>query len=558
MVITWLQTNTQKHHRLIFGFLLVVVAVSFVFYTGTGPSQPTFRGETKYLGVDLGNRRSVERFDDALRLSGFRVDGERRTYELCLAIARRHLADSLEIPTPTAEAVQARVREQLTRGAGGTLDPKPWEAFVSGLQVELGCDRAEALARLEAVLEDQLRWETASELLAGPGHASPGEVRRVLEEMGTRWTVQVAALDAEAFKPAFPDDLAKAKSHFAANVERHRIPARIKLRATTFPASAPRKRTVTDEEIQTHAYNFAQELGIADGKVAEEAPRRKDEITARILARDAVQEDCANLSDLLAQRFPLVDQAPGAPDIDAWIAAQKGATRELPAFSVGEEPSVPGIPASAIRAASALAESTAWHTEFYPTSAGAVVLTVAERTPSRLPAFEEVQAAALADWRASERARLLLLRAKEAGVALSKALAAGKSFGEAARETGLALQTSPAPFTAANVPEAVQGTTVSTLSELAEAGEGKVTGGIRVAGGNFVYLHPTKREVTPVDTASEAFRNAMANVARQNARTTLYGNTGFTLPNGQTIGGGGVGLLDELTSQPKLEAPLER
>jgi hypothetical protein len=104
----------------------------------------------------------------------------------------------------------------------------------------------------------------------------------------------------------------------------------------------------------------------------------------------------------------------------------------------------------------------------------------------------------------------------------------------------------------------VQGTTVSTLSELAEAGEGKVTGGIRVAGGNFVYLHPTKREVTPVDTASEAFRNAMANVARQNARTTLYGNTGFTLPNGQTIGGGGVGLLDELTSQPKLEAPLER
>jgi len=558
MVITWLQSATQKHHRLIFGFLLVIVAVSFVFYTGTGPSQPTFRGETKYLGVDLGNRRAVERFDDALRLSGFRVDGERRTYELCLAIARRHLADSLEIPTPTAEAVQNRVRELLTRGAGGPLDPKQWEAFVSGLQVELGCDRAEALARLEAVLEDQLRWEAASELLAGPGHASPAEVRRVLEEMGTRWTVQVAALEAESFNPAFPDDLAKAKAHFAANVERHRIPARIRLRAATFPASAPRARTVTEEEILTHAYNFAQELGIAEGKVAEEVSRRKAEITARILARDAVQEDCANLSDLLAQRFPLLDQAPADPEVDAWIAAQKGTTRELPAFFANDQPTVPGIPRSAIQAAAALAESAAWHTEFYPTAAGALFLTVAERTPSRLPAFEEVQADALADWRASERARLLLIRAREAGLALAKGLAEGKAFAEAAKEAGLAPRAAPPTFAASDIPESVRGTTVSTLSELAEAGEGKVTGAIRVAGGDFVYLHPTKREVASVDTASEAFRNAMANVARQNARTTLYGNPGFTLPNGQTIGGGGVGLLDELTSRPEALAPLER
>lgn len=558
MVITWLQSSTQRHHRLIFGFLLVVVAVSFVFYTGTGPNNPTFRGETRYLGVDLGNRRAVERFDDSLRIFGFRAEGERRTYEICLAIARRHLADSLEIPSPTAEAVQARVRDLLTRGAGGQVDPRQWEAFVSTLQGELGCDRPEALARLEAVVEDLLRWEAASELLAGPGHASPAEVRRALEEMGTRWTVEVAGLDADGFNPTFPDDLAKAKSHFAANVERHRIPANLTLKAATFPASAPGKRAVTDEEIQTHAYNFAKELGIAEGKVAEEAARRKDEIAARVLAREAVQEDCANLSDLLAQRFPVLDKAPAPAELAAWVAGQKGAVRDLPAFSVGEEPSVPGIPDSAIRAASGLAESAAWHTEFYPTPAGAVALFVVDRKPSRLPAFEEVQAAALADWRASERARLLLLRAKEAGDALSKSVAAGKAFGEAVREAGLATLPAPAPFLAGEIPEAVRGTTVSTISVLSEAGVGKVTDGIRVAGGDFVYLLPTKRETAPVDPASEAFRNALGNVARQNARTTLYGNPGFTLPNGQTIGGGGIGLLDELTTQPKAEGAIER
>ena len=559
MVITWLQAATQKHHRLIFGFLLVVVVISFVFYTGTDPNQPTFRGDTKYMGVDLGNPRAIERFDDTLRLSGFPVQGERRTYEICLAIARKHLADQLEIPTPSDAIIQERVKEILVRGAAGaTVDPKSWEAFVSRLQLELGCDRAEALARFETVLRDQLRWEKASNLLAGPGHAAPAEVRRALEELGTRWTVQVAALASQAFKPEIPEDLVKAKAYFTANIERYRIATRLQVKAATFPAPAPAKRVVTDEEIQAHAYNFAAELGIADGKVADEVSRRKVEITARILALEGVQEQCVNLSDRLIERFPSVDQMPPTADILAWVAAQKGTLRDLPAFSADESPSSPGIPAAAMRAASGLADSTGWHTEFYPTPAGPVLLVVSERIPSRLPEFEEVRTSVLTDWRESERGRLLLLRAKEAGDALSAAVKAGKAFETAARELGLTLPTAPAPFTAADIPESVRGTTVSTLSALSEAGEGKVTSAIRVAGGDFVYLRATARVLTPVDPASEAFRNALGNLARRQAQTTLLGNPGFTLPNGQTIGGGGIGLLDELTTKPTVGSSIER
>ena len=33
-MITWLQNATSKHHRTIFGFLLVIVVVSFVGYYG--------------------------------------------------------------------------------------------------------------------------------------------------------------------------------------------------------------------------------------------------------------------------------------------------------------------------------------------------------------------------------------------------------------------------------------------------------------------------------------------------------------------------------------------
>ena len=39
-MITWLQNATGKHHRLIFGFLLVIIVVSFVFYGFAGRPFP--------------------------------------------------------------------------------------------------------------------------------------------------------------------------------------------------------------------------------------------------------------------------------------------------------------------------------------------------------------------------------------------------------------------------------------------------------------------------------------------------------------------------------------
>jgi putative nucleotidyltransferase with HDIG domain len=195
MVITWLQNSTQKHNRLIFGFLLVVVGVSFVFYTGSG-SQAGALGSSsaRYLDIDLADRRATERFDDALTLSGIPPSSESRTYQLCLSIARKHLADQLEIPTPSETNVQQRVRSFFARNGAAGPTPQEWETFVSRLQAELGCGRDEALARLQRVVEDNLRWEKAARLLGGPGHASPQEVRKALEAMDTRWTVEVARL----------------------------------------------------------------------------------------------------------------------------------------------------------------------------------------------------------------------------------------------------------------------------------------------------------------------------------------------------------------------------
>lgn len=555
MVITWLNGATQKHHRIIFGFLLVVVAVSFVFYTG-GSQSSGLHGNPRYLGVDLYNARALERFEDALRLGGGSSDSRQRTLEICLGIARKHLADQLELPVPAEAEVQERVRMMLTRGApaGTGPDAKAWENFVSGLQQAFGCNRAEALARFQTVVEDQLRWERAAALLAGPGHASTAVVRKALEDMGAKWTVEVAQLGAAAFNPTFADDLAKAQAHFAANAESHRIPARLTVRAVTFAAPpANAARPVTEDEVMTHAYNFAAELGIEPGKVSEAVKSRRAEIEQRVRARAATEEASARISDELAERFQGAKPAPAA--LEAWIKSQGGSVRDLPAFDAGSEISMPGIPAAAIEAAGALGES-GWHTDVYATGAGPVMLLIQDRTASRLPSFDEVKAKAVADWRATERNRLLILRAAELGKSLAAAVDQGKPFAEAAGSLGLAVLPSPAPFTGAETPDSLAGANLSTVAVLSETAVGKVASPLRVTGGDFVFLRVVKREAPAIDVASDKFRNVVTQVERINARTTLLGQTAFG--GFEMEGAASKGLLDELTSDPSGVAPAVR
>ena len=558
MVITWLQNSTQKHHRLIFGFLLVVVGVSFVFYTGGTGNNPQLGGRSaEYLGVDLSSPRAIQRFEDPLRLTAMPEDNESRLRRICLGIAQKHLADQLGVPVPGEAEVQAWVRDAFKSSRPEGLTPQTFEAYVTELQARLDCGRDEALARFETCVEDILRWEATARLLAGPGHASPAQVRTMLTAVDTRWTTRAATLGFATFRPAFADDLAKARAHFAANAESHRIPGSVVARAVTFPAPAPAKRTVTEEEILTHAYNFAEELAIPAGKVAEEALRRKDEITARILARSAIEEEAARLSDGLLEAFPSADARPAESALEAWLRERKASAGAPVTLVDGAAAELPGIPTPAVVAASRLAEGSAWHTEFYAGAKGPVMLVIDRRTPSRLPSFEEAKDKALADWRESERGRLFILRAKEVADAVRKAMAGGETFPAAAARLGLAVAPETVTFAARDVPEALQGPGLAAETALAEAGEGKSTDAIRVRGGDFVILHALRREAPAIDAKDPRLEPILRGMAAEFAATTLEGSRTLDPSTGR-LTRSGTGLLDELTTAPDAAGTAER
>ncbi len=534
----------------------MVVSVSFVFYTGASHNENGLRKHPSYLGVDLYNERAIERFNDALMLGNNTSDSRERTLQICLSIARKNVADSLDIPTPTENEVQERVKAVLARGVPNAPAPdaKTWEAFISTVQQTLGCNRAEALVRLQTVIEDQLRWEKTAQLLAGPGYASVDEVRKALEEDGAKWTVEVAQLDFANFTPTITEDLAKAEAYFNASVESYRIPARLTVRAVTFPVPKIKDRAVSDEEVLTHAYNFATELGLEAGKVAEQAKARRSEIEQRIRLRAAIEESSAQLSDELAESFPGDKPAPAA--IESWIKSHGGTTRNLPPFDAGSPIQSPGVPVAAISAAENLGDKS-WHTDIYTTSSGPVLLLIQDRTPSRLPTFKEVKDKVVDAWKQAERGRLFIVRANELGKTLKTNTAQSKNFSESARSLGLNLKTAPAAFTAAETPENLRGVNIPTYLALSDAGAGKVTDPLRVEGGNFIYLYVANRDVPKVDVNGEDFKKMLNALARQNARTTLLGRASFNF-SGENGSENSKGLLDELTSDPSSSIPSAR
>ena len=108
-MITWLQNATSKHHRTIFGFLLVIVVVSFVGYGFVGRGDLGLNSELRYMGVDLADARNRQRYYfDCQTFSLGRIQGltiQQRIAELHLAIVAAQSRFAPHARLPDAQVV---------------------------------------------------------------------------------------------------------------------------------------------------------------------------------------------------------------------------------------------------------------------------------------------------------------------------------------------------------------------------------------------------------------------------------------------------------------------
>ena len=517
-MITWLQNATGKHHRLIFGFLLVVIVVSFVFYGFAGRGALSGSGAYMYQGVDLNDPAVRARFRDATffaQMTGQRMDNN----GLVQRVAELSLADALGIPAPADVEIRRIAREMTTSPDGKNTDGL--NKFLEFAAKQLNTTDLETRARFEAYIKDTWRIQKAVNTLAGSGHATASQIKRILERERAKWTVDVATFAAAGFKPAIKVDDAKVKEAFTVNIENYRLPAQIAVTAVTITPTAVDTAPVSDEEIINMGYNQADKFKFETGKVKEQALAKRAELEKLVRAERAITNLAGQVSDELAEKFAIDVAKADSKELAAWIKAKNAKVTVLPAFDVTNVPAVAKIPAEALRVAAELTEKE-WRTEVYRSEEGATFVILNKRTADRLPTFEEAKAKAVEAWQKSQLNRLLAEEVAKIGKAVQADIDAGKSFTDSAKAHQLVL-TSPEAFTVYAVPEVLNGANENTGLLIEAAGVGKVTAPIRTTNGDTVFIRPAKKDLPADKTNAEESRLFVQRVSQRNAYFTGIG-----------------------------------
>jgi hypothetical protein len=525
-MITWLQNATSKHHRIIFGFLLVVIVVSFVFYGFAGRGALS-SGASMYQGVDLNDPSVRARFRDATFFA--QMTGRRMNENgLVQRVAELSLADSLGIPSPSVVEIRRFANEMTTAPDGKSADGL--NKFVEFAAKQLNVSDDETRARFEAYIVDTWRIQKAISTLAGSGHATSSQIKRILDRERTNWTVDVATFSAAGFKPEIKVDDAKVKESFTVNIENYRLPPQVAVTAVTITPSVADTAPVSDDEIINMGYNQAEKFKFETGKVKEQALAKRAELEKFVRADRAITNLAGQISDELAEKFAIDTAKADSKELAAWIKAKNAKVTVIPSFEVINPPTVAKIPAEALRVAGELNEKE-WRTEVYRSEEGATFVLLNKRTADRLPTYEEAKIKAVENWKKSQLNRLLAEEVAKVGKALQADIAAGKSFTDSAKAHKLVM-TSPAAFSIYSLPEALKGADANTGPLIEAAGVGKLTSAIRVANGDHVFIRPAKKDLTEDKTNAEEARMFVQRVSQRNAYFT------------------GIGLVQEVVPAP--------
>jgi hypothetical protein len=328
----------------------------------------------------------------------------------------------------------------------------------------------------------------------------------MLDRVRTKWSVDVATFTAAGFKPDVKVDDAKVKEAFNTNIEDYRLPARVAVTAVTIASTVADTAPVSDDEIINMGYNQAEKFKFETGKIKEQALAKRAELEKLVRTERAITNLAGQISDELAEKFPIDTTKADSKELAAWIKAKNAKITTIPAFDVTAAPSVAQVPAEALRVAGELTEKE-WRTEVYRSEAGATFILLNQRTPDRLPTFDEAKTKAVEAWKKAQFNRLLSEEANKLAKGINEDIAAGKSFTESAKARKLTLA-SPEAFTSRALPESLRGANESTELLIEAAGVGKVTSPIRTANGDFVFIRPAKADLPKDATNAEESRMA--------------------------------------------------
>lgn len=437
-MIHWLQTRFKKHTTVVLAFLLIAVAIPFVFSIGNGVSvwnrddgrlkRREFFGHNLASQVEVGRLTADARLSIMLRV-GYQMPAEGRqvedqAYQRAAGLA---LDERLHLGQPTGAALNAYIASlRLFQNEQGVFDPSRYERFRQ--EVAKGGEWKEAdIAR---VLAEDIRIQRVNRLLAGPGYVPEIEVGNEMTFGTTEWFLLVAVLDLDALpKPSVP---AKAvlERYYAEHLGDFTQPERVKadyvrFAAADFVSTVPPEEAEVVEYFTVHRQQFMVPGRTEDPALADVRPQVEQALqTAK--AKTLAATTAADFAYELYEK----QIAPDAPALDGVIAAHKGQLASAPLFERGSLP--PGLGWSKEIAESALdLGPTRCFSDVLSSGDDSIVLVWRESFPRTQPELAEIWDRVHEAYSCAERNRMLRLEAAGWPRAVKAMLATKRSFADA-------------------------------------------------------------------------------------------------------------------------------
>jgi peptidyl-prolyl cis-trans isomerase D len=517
-MISWIQSTFQQHFKWLFLLLLATVIVSFVFITNTSgglhqaaqkiPDRPFF---DLNLSLAADQQRLMGDTQLSIILQRGSVEGispdqiEDYAKQRYAAI---HLADTLGLPNPTDEEVAAHVRSLgAFAGTDGNFDPKRYADFRDRIKTDPRMTEAD-VAR---VMIGDLRFNSYRKLLGGPGYILPADIAEELARGTTKWTLNLATVDASAFTPNIEISDSVLAPWFESNARRFEVPARVSVSAIEFPASQfAAGITLSDSDLRA-AYDanparFPAEDKALTGDAAFAAVRTKVETTLR--AERASRAALAAASDVAVK---LIEQSVKLADLPAFLDQNKLTLIDAGLVGPGTAPASLGGPAASAKLAPATQRLTAGapYSDPVPTPSGAALLVWRDTVAAHTPALAEVRTQVVAAYREAEQRRLFNAAGRQLRTATQAALAAGKPFADAAKSAapaaGLKVEVKAIPaFSLTNPPKDLDYTVYGAIEKLSQGGLSEF---VTTRGSSGILVHVQEKATPPADTASAEYKN---------------------------------------------------
>lgn len=540
-MISWIQRSYQHHFRTVFGILLAVTIISFIFTIGASPgigrAGPKVLRQ-RFFGYDLTKPGASDHlFGDAnisvqlamgfQALSGIdSADLQRYAYQRTAALA---LADQLRIPVPTKDDIVTHIKLlSAFAGSDGKFDAGRYAAFRDNLKTNPRLSEGDIFR----VVSDDFRITRVQQLLAGPGYVLPAEIRDQVVRMDSIWTIAIATADYAAFKPEIPVNEDALKRFFEDNAFRYDVPARVavdyvEFRAADFMGAA----TVTDADVRAYYDENRVRFPVPQEKKAE-GDKKPGQPNAA--ASDNPDADFAVVRPTVEQALKteramrlaakaaadltvaIYEQKlkPHTPAFDEFLAKSKLTPKQAAPFHRENVPPDLGwTPQMVDQALQLTADRPV--SDALPFATGSLVLFWRDTLPSFRPELAQARDRVVADYQESERRKRFVEIGRTLRSQLETRLKAGDPFEQAAAAaTTLKLEVKTYPaFVSRQPPEDILHLDFGPIGRL---GSGQLTDFLLTEGkGAFVYVK--ERKLPDLAETTLQYTTARAQLARMNA-----------------------------------------